>query len=400
MPSSIPTRFPQNNNLSTQKQVKHMFLNGIDNIGAVASLLKGKRLGLVTNHTGVDLGLRATSVILQEKYDLRFLVGPEHGVAGVAQAGQKVADSTDPKTGLPVISFFNGYDKALEASLPPVDMMVFDIQDVGLRFFTYIVTLYYTMVLCEKAGIPLLVLDRYNPLGLTKTEGAMLEPAFASHITKFPLPTRHALTVAEYALYINEAYSIGCRLHICPCVGLTRQDDYYTLNVPWVFPTPNLPTMETVLCYTGTCHTEGTNLSTGRGTTKPFELIGAPWLRATQVCKAMNEMDLPGVYFREADFVPSFRDYAGEYCRGLQLHITDRNSFQPFRTAMALIQHIRQTHEEFEFRFRKDGIAFQMDLLLGTDAMRREDFDLDAFMAEEEEKIAAFMPRVKPYYLY
>ncbi len=377
-----------------------MFGNGIDNLQSVEPLLRGKRLGLVTNHTGVDLSLRATSVILKEKYDLRFLVGPEHGVAGVAQAGQKVANNHDPKTGLPVISLFNGYDKALNTELPDADMLVFDIQDIGLRFFTYIVTLYYTMVLCQRKGIPLLVLDRYNPLGLTKTEGALLEPAFASHITKFPLPTRHALTVGEYARYINEAYHIGCQLQVCPCVGLCRQDDYYSLNVPWVLPTPNVPTMETVLCYAGTCHTEGTNLSTGRGTTKPYELIGAPWLRATEVCKALNGMEMPGVFFREADFVPTFRDYAGEYCRGFQIHITDRETFQPFRTALHMIQHIRNTHEEFRFRYRENIERYQMDILLGKDDMRREDFDVDAFIAREAEAIRAFMPQTEPYYLY
>lgn len=377
-----------------------MFLNGIDNLQAADHLLKGKRLGLVTNHTGVDLQLHSTSEILKAKYDLRFLVGPEHGVAGVAQAGQKVQDSKDPKTGLPVMSLFNGYDKALNIDLPPADMMVFDIQDIGVRFFTYIVTLYYAMVLCKRSGIPLLVLDRYNPLGLRKTEGCMLEPEYASHITKFPLPTRHALTVGEYAQYINDTQNIGCELYICPCVGLTRQDDYYSLHVPWVLPTPNVPTMETVLCYVGTCHIEGTNLSTGRGTTKPYELLGAPWLRATEVCKAMNAMDLPGVYFRESDFVPTFRDYAGEYCRGFQMHITNRETFQSFRTALLLIHHIRHTHEEFEFRFRKDGIAYQMDLLLGQDTMRREDFDPESFMEEEKAKIEAFLPQVKPYYIY
>ena len=377
-----------------------MFGNGIDNLQAADHLLKGKRLGLVTNHTGVDLSLRSTSVILKEKYDLRFLVGPEHGVSGVAQAGQKVQGSTDPKTGLPVISLFDGHDKALSTQLPEADLMVFDIQDIGVRFFTYIVTLYYTMVLCRKKGIPLLVLDRYNPLGLRKTEGCMLKPEFASHITKFPLPTRHGLTVGEYARYINDTQNIGCALHICPCVGLTRQDDYYSLGVPWVLPTPNVPTMETVLCYIGTCHTEGTNLSTGRGTTKPYELIGAPWLRATEVCKAMNGMGLPGVYFREADFVPTFRDYAGEYCRGFQIHITDRETFQSFRTAILLIQQIRNTHEEFQFRLRKDMQRYQMDLLLGQDTMRREDFDPERFICEEQKKIEAFLPEVAPYYLY
>lgn len=377
-----------------------MFGNGIDNLQAVDRLLRGKRLGLVTNHTGVDLQLRSTSEILKEKYDLRFLVGPEHGVSGVAQAGQKVQNSTDPKTGLPVISLFDGYSTALETQLPPVDLMVFDIQDIGLRFFTYIVTLYYTMVLCQRAGVPLVVLDRYNPLGLDRVEGTVLEPQFTSHITKFPLPTRHGLTVGEYARYINDTQKIGCQLHICPCVGLSRQDDYYSLGVPWVLPTPNVPTMETVLCYIGTCHTEGTNLSTGRGTTKPYELIGAPWLRATEVCREMNAMRLPGVYFREADFVPTFRDYAGEYCRGLQIHITDRAAFRSFRTAITLIHHIRKTHEEFSFRKRKDMDFYQLDLLLGKDTMRREDFDPDAFIAAEQEKVDAFRPRLQPYYLY
>ncbi|MBR4863645.1 MAG: DUF1343 domain-containing protein [Oscillospiraceae bacterium] len=377
-----------------------MFGNGIDNLQAADQLLKGKRLGLVTNHTGVDMSLRSTSVILKEKYDLRFLVGPEHGVSGVAQAGQKVENNTDPKTGLPAISLFNGHDKALNTELPEVDMMVFDIQDVGLRFFTYIVTLYYTMVLCNRKNIPLLVLDRYNPLGLTKTEGTMLEPAFVSHITKFPLPTRHALTVGEYAGYINETYGIGCDLHICPCVGLTRQDDYYSLNIPWVLPTPNVPTMETVLCYTGTCHIEGTNLSTGRGTTKPYELIGAPWLRATEVCAAMNGMKLPGVYFREADFVPTFRDYAGEYCRGFQMHITDREAFQSFRTSMLLIDYIRRSHEEFQFRYRADIERYQMDILLGKDDLRRDDFDAETFFVKEKIAVDAFNAQVKEYHLY
>lgn len=377
-----------------------MVLNGIDNLQAVDALLRGKRLGLVTNHTAVDRGLRATSLILKEKYDLRFLVGPEHGVSGVAQAGQKVTDHNDPRTGLPVISLFNGHSQALETQLPPVDMMVFDIQDIGLRFFTYIVTLYYTMVLCQRAGVPLVVLDRYNPLGLSKVEGAMIEPEFLSHITKFPLPTRHGLTVGEYARYINETYRIGCQLHICPCVGLTRQDDYDSLDMPWVLPTPNVPTFETVLCYAGTCHIEGTNLSTGRGTTKPYELIGAPWLRATEVCDAMNAKGLPGVYFREADFCPTFRDYAGEYCRGFQLHITDRKRFEAFRTAMILIDHIRRTHEEFQFRLRKDMNKYQMDLLLGSTAIRQADFEPEAFVLREKEKIEAFALDFRPYYLY
>ena len=376
------------------------FGNGIDNLQAAKHLLAGKRLGLVTNHTGVDLSLRPTADILMEKYDLRFLVGPEHGVSGVAQAGVEFGDSVDPRTGLPVISLFHGHDAALSTDFPQVDMLVLDLQDVGLRFYTYTVTLYYTMVICARKGVELLVLDRHNPLGLSQVEGTLLEPEFSSHIGKFPIPTRHALTMAEYARYLNDTQKIGCQLHVCPCVGLTRQDDFFTLGIPWVAPSPNLPTIDSTLCYIGTCHVEGTNLSAGRGTTKPFELLGAPWLRATEVCKAMNDMHLPGVVFREQDYVPTFQKYNGEYCRGLQLHITDRTAFQSFRTALLLIQHIRNTHREFEFPVRRDNQKFQMDLLLGKADFRREDLDVEQFIADEQKKVTAFMPQVKPYYLY
>lgn len=376
------------------------FGNGIDNLRSVHHLLTGKRLGLVTNHTGLTLSLTPTADILRENYDLRFLVGPEHGVSGVAQAGVKYDDSIDVRTGLPVVSLYHGHDKALSTEFPPVDMLVLDLQDVGLRFYTYTVTLYYVMEICARKGIELLVLDRYNPLGLTKTEGTLLEPEFASHIGKFPIPTRHALTMGEYALFLNDTQNIGCKLHICRCTGLTRKDDFFSLGIPWVAPSPNLPTPESMLCYIGTCQVEGTNLSAGRGTTKPFELLGAPWLRATEVCKAMNAMHLPGVLFREADFVPTFHKFKGEYCRGLQLHITDREVFQSFRTAMLLIQHIRQTHPEFEFLLRKDLNVYQMDLLLGKDDFRRDDCDVEAFIAREEAAIAAFLPKFQPYLMY
>ena len=377
-----------------------IFGNGIDNLQAVAHLLRGKRLGLVTNHTGVDRCLRSTADILLEQYDLRFLVGPEHGVSGVAQAGVQWENCTDPRTGLPVVSLFHGHDQALETQLPEADMLVLDLQDVGLRFYTYTVTLYYVMMLCAQKGLELLVLDRYNPLGLTKTEGTLLEPEFSSHIGKFPLPTRHGLTMGEYARYLNDSQNIGCQLHICPCMGLTRQDDFYSLDIPWVAPSPNLPTMDSTLCYIGTGHFEGTTLSVGRGTTKPFELLGAPWLQATQVCKTMNAKKLPGVRFREADFVPTFSKYQGEHCRGLQLHITDLQAFQSFRTSLLLMQVIRDTHEAFAFPKRKDMDAYHIDLLLGKDTLRKADFDPETFIAREQAAIEAFMPQVAPYYLY
>ena len=376
------------------------FGNGIDNLDSVESHLVGKRLGLVTNHTGVNLMLQHTADVLREKYDLRFLAGPEHGVSGVAQAGAKLEDSIDYRTGLPVVSLFRSYDNVTETVFPDVDLILFDIQDVGLRFYTYIVTLYYVMMICARRGIPLMVLDRYNPLGLLKTEGSLLNSKFSSHISKFPIPTRHAMTVGEYARYINASQKIECELQICPCVGLDRRDDFFSLSIPWVAPSPNLPTIESVLCYVGTCHLEGTNLSVGRGTTKPFEQFGAPWLRSAELCKTMNEKGFPGVIFRESDFIPTFHRFKDEVCHGLQMHITHRESFQSFRTALSLIQTIRETHEEFQFVRRKDNSTYQIDLLLGMDDFRNEYFEPDAFIEREKIKIQGFLAEIRPYYLY
>ena len=183
-------------------------------------------------------------------------------------------------------------------------------------------------------------------------------------------------------------------------VGLTRQDDYDSLQVPWVAPSPNLPTMDSTRCYIGTCHLEGTNLSAGRGTTKPFEVMGAPWLRAGEVCRAMNAKKLPGVFFREMDFLPGFHKYAGQVCHGMQLHITDKKTFRSFLTGLELIQQIRSTHEEFEFHYRPNLEVYSMDILLGKDTARREDFDPKRFVEEEQAAIREFMPRLRPYYIY
>lgn len=375
------------------------YRNGIDNISSISKLLGNNRLGLITNPTGCDLKLRPTIDILKGNYNLCCLYGPEHGISGAAQAGVKVGNAVDPISGLPVVSM---YDKAKagEEAFSGVDMLIFDIQDVGVRFYTYIYTLSDAMQMCAKAQIPLVVLDRYNPIGLTKTEGTLLDERFSSGVGRFELPSRHAMTVGEYAKYINAEKNFGCELYVCPCEGLDRKADGRTVNAPWIAPSPNMPTLDTAFCYVGTVVFEGTNLSEGRGTTKPFEMIGAPWLRNKEVCDYMNSLRLPGAAFRTADFIPYYSKYNGILCKGLQLHITNYDEFHPFRTGMLLLDYVRRTHEEFEFLYRSKNDVYFIDHLLGSDVYRTAVTDVEAFIEEEQRKVDAFVPRTEKYRIY
>ena len=374
------------------------YKHGIDNLESVDSLLSGKRIGLITNPTGVGSDMRSSVDILRERYDLRLLCGPEHGITGAAQAGVKVGHSTDGRSGLPVISMYAA--KEDRKAFSDVDIMIFDIQDVGVRFYTYIYILSDAMKLCADAEIPLVVLDRYNPLGLRYTEGTLLDEKFSSGVGRFTLPSRHALTVGEYARYVNAEKEIRCELTVCPCVGLDRKMDGRDIPLPWISPSPNIPTLDTVRAYVGTVIFEGTNMSEGRGTTKPFEIIGAPWLRHYEICDYMNSLRLPGVFFRPCEYVPTFSKFAGELCRGIQLHVTDADNFEAFRTGILLLDRIRKTHAEFTFLYwERSGVHF-IDHLLGTDALRSSDFDAEQFIADERKRIDEFLPRLEKYKIY
>ena len=370
--------------------------NAIDRIDLIKPRLAGKRVGLLTNYTGLNLRLKSTVDIIREIADLRVILSPEHGLYGVAQANEKVADSTYRDTGIPIISVFDKDDERPDW-VDRMDILVYDIQDIGVRFFTYIYALSDTMILCQKHGIPVLVLDRYNPLGLRKTEGTMLERPFSSIVGRYPIPSRYALTVGEIARYFNTEEKIGCDLSVIPCEGLTRDMDHTDCGVPWVIPSPNCPTTDTVLCYIGTVLFEGTNLSEGRGTTKPFEVFGAPYLQAEKLAKQLNDLHLPGVLFRYHPFVPTFSKYEGEVCQGVMLHILDKNTFSAFEACIRIIDLIRNTYREFDFRYY-DGWGYAMDKLLGTDAFRQDGFDPDTFIEEQKAKVAAF--DASKYYLY
>ncbi|MDP4153007.1 MAG: DUF1343 domain-containing protein [Bacillota bacterium] len=372
--------------------------NGIDNLYLVDEKLRGKRLGLVTGPTGVSRDLQSTIDILNEKYNLTCLFSAEHGIRGNAQAGDKVGTSIDGRTGLPVCSLYGQTRHAAEDALSQVDTVVFDMQDVGLRFYTYLYTLTNMMEDCAKYKIPLIVLDHINPLSGIKLEGTMLDERFSSFVGKYALPTRYAMTIGEFASYINSEKSIACDLTVCPCSGWKRDMYYDDTDLIWIQPSPNMPTIETALCYTGSCMFEGTNLSEGRGTTKPFEIIGAPWLNAYEVIEHMQSYNIEGVKFRETYFNPTFSKYAGQVCCGVQLHITNRDVFESFKTSLLMLDFIRKNYNEFEFleiRSRKT-----IELLLGTDAIFRDDFEPLPFIESEKKKLDIFKKEAQKYLIY
>src|SRR5688572_22776469 len=322
--------------------------------------VRGKRVGLITNPTGVDRALR--SIIERFRADpevsLVALYGPEHGVRGNAQAGEYVPYHFDEQFKLPVFSLYGesqkppadmltnidwymrSYDmqptgKTVRGDmLRAIDVLVFDIQDVGTRVYTYVATMAYAMQAAAEAGIPFLVLDRPNPIGGLAMEGPILEyPAQRSFIGLYPVPLRHGMTAGELARLFNARFlPRAAELTVVPMEGWKRQAWFDDTQFPWVIPSPNMPTLDTATVYPGQVMLEGTNVSEGRGTTKPFELFGAPWIDGYVLARELNARKCAGVAFREAWFTPTFSKSAGQRCGGCQLHVTDRAAFQPIAT--------------------------------------------------------------------
>ncbi len=370
--------------------------NGIDNLDEADALLRGRRLGLATNPTGVDRNLVSTADILRERYDLVALYGPEHGIRGDAQAGDHVGSAVDSRTGLPAHSLYGGSRHLSTETAAGVDVLVFDMQDIGVRYFTYLYTLTNLMADCAALGIPLVLLDRVNPLG-GAVEGTLLDERFASFVGKFAIPNRYGLTIGEFARFVNGEHGLGCDLHVVPCAGWRRSLRWEDTDLNWVPPSPNMPTTETALCYPGTCFIEGTNLSEGRGTARPFELIGAPWLDADDFAGELNALGLPGVRFRPAHFQPWFSKHAGQPCHGVQVHITDRNAFQPVRSGLALVAAVAR-QPGFEW-VKTDGRPF-IDLLAGSDALRQPGFEGERFLADGAAAVQGFELLARKYMLY
>jgi len=364
--------------------------------------LRGPRLGLICNPTAVDARLRHAADLLAALPGVRLaaLFGPEHGVRGDAQYMAAVGEERDPRTGLPAFSLYGETAASLApapAQLRGLDALCFDVQDVGSRYYTYQATMLRCMEAAARAGLGFVVLDRPNPIGGLLVEGPALRPGFESFCGLHDLAPRHGLTVGELAWLFREERGLDLDLTVVECQGWRRGVPFGETGLPWVFPSPNMPTPGTALVYPGMCLLEGTNLSEGRGTTRPFELYGAPWLDGHRLASDLAAARLPGVAFRPASFVPTWDKHAGARCHGVELHVLDPAAFRPFRTGLACVALARaQDHRAFRWRtepyeFVADVPAF--DLLCGS-AREREAIEAGAPVRE---LFGAFAPEERAF---
>lgn len=381
--------------------MKAHVLSGLDGISRFDDLLQGKRVGLMTNPTGIDHQLRSSIDILNERYRLSALFGCEHGVRGDAQAGDRVDTYTDAQTGVTVYSVYGKSDRMTREMLDTFDVLVFDIQDVGARFYTYLYSLSYAMEECAKAGKTVLVLDRINPIGGIRRGGTILDLRFRSFVGDYELPTQTGLTIGEYARYIRHYLKLDLDLHVAPLTGWSRGMYLDDTDLPWVAPSPNCQSLATALVYIGTCVFEGVNVSEGRGTTQPFELIGSPWINAAALEKRMAALDMPGLHFRRASFKPTFSKYQNELCHGVQVHITGREKADVFLGGLKLLETIRNMYpEKLEYLSWGESRIHSLDKLLGTDAFRAGRLTADEVSQTYAPGVAAFSEAVKPFLLY
>jgi len=347
--------------------------------GKAEPLPAGSRIGLLVHAASVDAAARPTLACVRAagRFRVERLFAPEHGLDGREQDMEQVTCPATDATDLPVISLYGDSVESLRPRaehLEGLDAVVYDLQDVGSRYYTFVYTLSYVMEAARDADVKVVVLDRPNPLGGLALEGPLLDPRLASFVGRYPLTVRHGMTVGELARLFNEEFGIGCDLHVVAMDGWTRSMEFEETGLPWVPPSPNMPSLATARVYPGGCLVEGTNLSEGRGTTTPFELVGAPWLDAAALAAALRETSLDGVLFRPASFRPEFQKHAGQACHGVQVLVDDRVAFRPFLTYLALIiEARRQAPQSFAWRtetyeFETEQLA--IDLLLGRADLR------------------------------
>ena len=335
------------------------------------------RLGLLSHPAAVGPDLTSARELLAARFpgQLQVLFSPQHGLLGEKQDNMIAsADFVDPVLQLPVVSLYGPRLAPPADALAAVDAVLVDMQDVGTRVYTFAATLAKLMETAAPLGKKVVVLDRPNPIGST-VEGNLLRPEWASLVGPYPLPMRHGFTLGELARYYRSTQRLDCDLEVVPLQGWRRGDYFDATGLPWVLPSPNLPTLDGCLVYPGQVLLEGTNLSEGRGTTRPFELFGAPFLEPRRIKVHLQKMpELPGVILREAHFEPTFHKWAGEICQGFQLHVTDRQSFRPYYTTLALLAAIRELYPE-QFAWRQPPYEYEterlpIDLLTGDAAIR------------------------------
>lgn len=343
---------------------KHTVVPGVDSF-LKSERFRGTAIGLVTNPSGItSRGVPTWKAMREAGFRLVAIFGPEHGFRGEAQDGVHVGEQT--MDGIRIHSLFGERQRPTEEMLRDVELMVFDIQDVGCRYYTYLTTLAYCMEACAAAGKGFCVLDRPNPIGAVAVEGGPIDKEAESFVGGYGLPARTGMTIGEYARYLAAEYVRGVELEVIRLERYRRADHFEATGLPWTAPSPNLPTVDTAVVYPGTCLFEGTNLSEGRGTTRPFETIGAPWLDGERLREALMELSLPGVVWSSTWFTPTFSKHKGESCGGVVLHVLDRQAFRPLRTALAMLWVLKRDWPE-RLAWKKDweGEASFLDKLAG-----------------------------------
>jgi uncharacterized protein YbbC (DUF1343 family) len=376
---------------------------GIETVLAdVPARLRGKRVGLITNQTAVDRERRTDIDLIaaHPKLKLVALLAAEHGIRGTVAPGEFIKDTVDAKTGVPIYSLYTTEDRGPSPEmLRDVDVIVYDLQEVGGRTWTYVSTMALSMQAAKRKGIPFVVLDRPNPIGGEIVEGALLDPKFKSLVGMYPIPARHGMTVGELAKLFNEKYGIGCDLIVARVANWRRSQWQDETGLPWVNPSPNLRSLAALTSYPGSVYFEGTTLTEGRfGSPRPFEEIGAPWLDAPAVVAAMNARGLPGVRFDTSTFTmqPKAAKHPGQAIRAIRFVVTDRKTYRPVRTSLLLIDEIRRRHP------REFAWTATIDRLTGSDRVRRavEEGWLPRLLEEWDREAAVFRESRAPYLLY
>lgn len=366
-------------------------------------------LGLISHPASVTRTLvPAADALLDAGFNVRALFGPQHGALGEKQDNMiESAHFVDVRTGLPVHSLYSETRKPTPAMLDGLDAVLCDLQDVGVKVYTFVWTMALAMEACAEAGVRFIVLDRPNPIGGVIREGPVLQPGFESFVGLHPLPLRHGLTLGEIALWLKGERGIECELDVVPCEGWRREHWWDETGLPWVLPSPNLPTLDSCTVYPGMVLVEGTNLSEGRGTTRPFEFFGAPYLDAYELSEALGRLHLPGLHFRPCTFQPTFQKHVGQVCGGAQIHVTDRRAGRSVAAAVAILSEVRrQAPQAFEWippPYEYEHEIMPIDILWGGDGLR---LGIDGGLPPEQilqgaaSEIETFQAQAEAYLLY
>ena len=371
------------------------------------SLLKGKRVGLLTNPSAIDQNLKSAYQIFatSDEVNLTALFAPEHGFVGAAPDAAKIEDTKDPLSGAPVFSLYGKTLKPTPEMLENVDVIVCDIQDIGVRYYTFTWTVSYIL----EAGVEVIILDRPNPLGGLRVYGSPLDDHLRSFVGRFPIPPQHGMTLGELAKMINQTWNPNpCELTVIPCEGWERSMEFAETGLPWVPPSPNMPTLNTLLQYVGACLIEGTTLSEGRGTALPFEIVGAPWIDPLTLADTLNAKNWEGVRFRPHSFLPSSSKFKGEYCNGVQVYVTDKTVWQPLHVWLGIIQTIAQLYPD-DFAWlppyspEVEPSIQHFDRLIGSEKVRQQIDDnqpIEAITADWEALCQDFMQKREQFLIY